>query len=219
MLEYYSISNTVRDCVQGGPLALDRQQVVNAAIQLLDDDGLDSLSLRTLAGRLGVQAPTLYWHIGSKAELLDSLADAILDEAIRAIPPSGLDDNWGEWLLTVLSELRRALLRHRDGARVVSGARLSLRRADFSEAIMSTLVSHGIELQRARFLTLAGERFTVGYVLEEQAPTDATQKAPGIDELQRRLPTTVEAIGKYFSGGRTSDDLFMDVIRVILGRQ
>jgi TetR/AcrR family tetracycline transcriptional repressor len=197
-------------------MALDRQQVIDAAVQLLDDEGLDALSFRTLAGRLGVQAPTLYWHIGSKAELLDALADIIMDDAIRAIPQSSPDDNWAEWLLTVLRELRTAILRHRDGARVVSGARLSLRRGDFSEAVMSTLVNHGIELQRARFLTLAGERFTLGYVLEEQAPSDATQQAPDIDELQRRLPTTVQAIGEYFAVGRTSDDLFQDVVRVIL---
>jgi TetR/AcrR family transcriptional regulator, tetracycline repressor protein len=198
-------------------LALDRQQVIDAALQLLDDEGLDGLSFRTLAGRLRVQAPTLYWHIDSKAELLDALADTIMDDAIQAIPESSPDDNWAEWLLTVLLELRTAMLRHRDGARVVSGARLSLRRGDFSEAVMSTLVNHGIELQRARFLTLAGERFTVGYVLEEQAPTDATQQAPRVDELQLRFPTMVQAIGEYFSAGRTSDDLFQDIVRVILG--
>jgi TetR/AcrR family transcriptional regulator, tetracycline repressor protein len=197
-------------------LALDRQQVVVAALKLLDEDGLDALSFRTLARRLGVQAPTLYWHIVSKAELLDALADIIMDDAIRAIPTSSSGDGWEEWMLTVLVELRKAMLRHRDGARVVSGARLSLRRGDFSEAVMSTLVEHGIELQRARFLTLAGERFTVGYVLEEQAPTDAAQPAPDVDAIQRRLPTTVQAIGQYFAVGRTSDDLFQDVVRVIL---
>ena len=109
-------------------MALDRQQVVDEALQLLDDEGLDALSLRTLAGRLGVQAPTLYWHIGSKAELLDALADAIMDDAIRAVPESRPDDDWADWLLTALVELRAAMLRHRDGARIVSGARLSLRR-------------------------------------------------------------------------------------------
>jgi TetR/AcrR family tetracycline transcriptional repressor len=125
-----------------------------------------------------------YWHIGSKSELLDALADAIMDDAIRAIPQSGPDDDWAEWLLTILRELRTAMLRHRDGA---------------------------------RFLTLAGERFTFGYVLEEQARTDAAQRATGIDELQLRFPTTIHAIGEHFSAGRTSDDLFQDIVRTILG--
>lgn len=211
------MSNTVREILQGEAVALDRQQVVDEAMRLLDGEGLDALSLRTLAGRLDVQAPTLYWHIGSKAGLLDALADAIMDDAIEAIPPPGAETSWAEWLLAALTELRAAMLRHRDGARIVSGARLALRRGDFSECAISTLVSQGIELQRARLTVLAAERFTLGYVLEEQAPTDRTQHAPDIDELKRRFPVTSQAIGEYFSGGRTSDDLYRDIARLILG--
>ncbi|QAY72567.1 TetR family transcriptional regulator [Agromyces protaetiae] len=199
-------------------MALDRQQIVDEALRLLDDEGLDALSLRTLASRLGVRAPTLYWHVKSKAELLDALADAIMDEAIGALPQAASADGWAGWLLAALSALRAALLRHRDGARVVSGARLALRRADFSEAAMSTLVAHGVELQRARLTVLAGERFTVGYVLEEQAPVDPAQQPPDLGELQRRFPVMTRAIGEYFSTGRGSDDLYRDIARLILGQ-
>jgi TetR/AcrR family tetracycline transcriptional repressor len=197
-------------------MALDRQQVVDEALRLLDDQGLDALSLRTLAARLGVQAPTLYWHIGSKAELLDALADAIMDEVMQAIPESGPGDDWAHWLLTSLVELREAMLRHRDGARTISGARLSLRRADFSELAMSTLVYHAVEPHQARLLVLAGERFTVGYVLEEQTPSDETLPPPDVDELRRRFPVTTQAIADYFSAPRTSSDLFRDIARLIL---
>jgi TetR/AcrR family tetracycline transcriptional repressor len=197
-------------------MALDRQQVVDEALRLLDDEGLDALSLRTLAGRLGVQAPTLYWHIGNKSELLDALADAIMDEAIHAIPEARPDENWAEWLLAVLVAFRGAMLRHRDGARTISGARTSLRRGDFSELAMSTLVEHGVEPQRARLIVLAAERFTFGYVLEEQAPADETGQIPDIDELQRRFPVMTQAIGSYFAAGRTADDLYRDIARLIL---
>jgi TetR/AcrR family tetracycline transcriptional repressor len=140
-----------------------------------------------------------------------------MDDAIRAIPESRPDGDWADWLLTALVDLRNTMLRHRDGARIVSGARLSLRRGDFSESAISTLVDHGIELQQARLLVLAGERFTGGYVLEEQAPTDATQQAPDVDELLRRFPVMTQAIGQYFSVGRTSDDLYRDTARLVLG--
>ncbi|MEJ3405077.1 TetR/AcrR family transcriptional regulator C-terminal domain-containing protein [Rathayibacter sp. YIM 133350] len=204
-------------------MALDRQQVIDAALRLLDDDGLDALSLRTLAVRLGVQAPTLYWHIGSKAELLGALADAVMDDAIRAVPRADDEENWAQWLLSAFTALRAAMLRHRDGARVVSGARLALRRADFSELAMATLVDRGIEPQRARLIVLSGERFTIGYVLEEQAPPDPTPDAapaaPDLEELQRRFPVMTQAIGDYFSTGRTADDLYRDAARLILGQQ
>ena len=129
-----------------------------------------------------MQAPTLYWHIGSKAELLDALADAIMDDAIRAIPKSRPDGDWADWLLTALRRpAQNAMLPSTaTGLGSSQAPGFSLRRGDFSESAMSTLVDHGIDLERARLLVLAGERFTVGYVLEEQAPTDETQQSPDV---------------------------------------
>ena len=199
-------------------MSLTRQQVIDEALDLVDAEGLDALTLRALAGRLGVQAPTLYWHVHNKSELLDSLADAIMDDALATIPALDSKAEWGEWLLAALSELRRAMLAHPDGARIVSGARQSLRRADFSERGMATLVEHGVDLQRARMTVLVGERFTVGYVLEEQAPVpEPGTESPDAAEIQRRLPTATRAIIEYFSSGRTADDLYRDGLRLILG--
>lgn len=197
-------------------MPLDREQVLRGAMRLLDDEGLDALSLRTLAGRLGVRAPTLYWHVKNKAELLDALADAIMDEAIASTPEPGGDGR--EWLLAALGQFRAAMLRHRDGARVVSGARDSLRRGDFSERAMATLVDHGIDLHRARLLVLAGERYTVGWVLEEQAsvPPARDRADLTVEALRARFPVTTQAITEYFGTGRTADDLFQDIARVVL---
>jgi TetR/AcrR family tetracycline transcriptional repressor len=199
-------------------VSLTRQQVIGEALNLVDAEGLDALTLRALAGRLGVQAPTLYWHVHNKSELLDALADAILDDALAAIPTFDSKAEWGEWLLAALTELRHAMLAHPDGARIVSGARQSLRRADFSERAMATLVEHGVEPQRARMTLLVGERYTVGYVLEEQAPApEPGAQSPDPGELQRRLPTITSAIIEYFSSGSTADDLYRDGVRLILG--
>ncbi len=198
-------------------MPLDREQVITEALRLVDESGLDSLSIRTLGNRLGVQPPSLYWHVGNKAELLDALADAIMDEVLAAMRATGTDVAPTSWLLTALTELRRAMLGHRDGARIVAGARSSLRRADFSELAMRTLVGQGNDLHRARLLVLAGERFTVGYVLEEQAPTDTARNAPDADDLRRRFPLAGRAVSEYFSTGRTADDLYQDIARLVLG--
>lgn len=195
-------------------MTLNRERVLAEALRLVDDDGLDGLSLRRLAHRLDVQAPTLYWHVKGKAELVDGLADAIMDEAIAAVPAP--DDDGREWLLGALGALRAALLRHRDGARIVSGARYSLRRGDFSELAMATLVERGLDAQRARLLVLVGERYTVGWVLEEQAPPP-DGPAPTAAEIRARFPVASRAIGEYFAGtGRTADDLYRDGARLVL---
>jgi TetR/AcrR family tetracycline transcriptional repressor len=197
-------------------MALSRAQVVAEALRLVDDKGLDALSLRALAARLGVQAPTLYWHVKNKSELLDAVADAVMDDAISAIPSSSGEDG-RTWLLDALVALRAALLRHRDGARIVSGAMYSLRRADFSERAMATLVEHGHTAHEARLLVLAGERYTVGWVLEEQSPPP-DGPAPDLDVLRARFPVMVQAISDYFVGtGRTAEDLYRDAARQVLG--
>jgi TetR/AcrR family tetracycline transcriptional repressor len=199
-------------------MPLSRQQVVDEAVRLVDEHGLDGLSLRALAARLGVQAPTLYWHVRDKSALIDAIADAIMDDALASVPDSSPAQDWREWLVDAVSALRRAMLDHRDGARIVSGARTSLRRGDFSELAMSTLVDRGVPLQQARLTVLAAERYTVGHVLEEQGPQPGPDEpTPDVGELQRRFPTVVEAVTEYFASGRTVDDLFIDGARQVVG--
>ncbi|CCH78149.1 Transcriptional regulator, TetR family [Nostocoides japonicum T1-X7] len=199
-------------------MALNRQQVVDEAMRIVDAEGLDALTLRGLAGRLGVQAPTLYWHVRNKTALLDALGDRIMDDVAEP-PPPGPDDDWREWLLAALVGLRQAMLAHRDGARIVSGARDSFRRADFSERAMSTLVDRGVPLQQARMTVLTAERYTIGHVLEEQASHRPGAGEPDLDldELRHRFPTATRAITEYFSSGRTVDDVYQDGLRLILG--
>src|SRR5260370_18984633 len=96
-------------------MALDRAQVVNAAIELLDEVGLDGLTLRRLAEELGVQAPALYWHFKNKQELLDQMVVTIsATEAPVRMPEHG--EPWDDWLAQRARDIRRALNSHRDGA-------------------------------------------------------------------------------------------------------
>ena len=61
-------------------MRLRREHVVDVAIALLDADGLDALTMRKLATRLGVQAGALYWHFANKRALLDAMADRFLED-------------------------------------------------------------------------------------------------------------------------------------------
>jgi TetR/AcrR family tetracycline transcriptional repressor len=196
-------------------MALERKDVVNAARAISDADGLDQLTLRAIARNLGVQAPTLYWHVRNKAELLEALADAIIAEALDALDTLDPTGGWQEWLCDAAVALRRALLDHRDGARIIAGATGSLTRADFSERIIGHLVAEGVGLQHARLLVIGIERFTLGFVLEEQSIPD-DRDPPDLEELKRRLPLSTQAIIDYFAAGRTADDLFIDGIRLII---
>src|SRR5215475_10677409 len=101
-------------------MRLERQMVVRAALDLLNEVGLDGLTTRRLAEALGVQGPALYWHFKSKQELIDEMARALLDQSYSPIQPG---EDWAAWLENNARRMRRVLLSHRDGARVLAGYR------------------------------------------------------------------------------------------------
>jgi AcrR family transcriptional regulator len=73
--------------------ALTREAIVDQARQVVAEGGLEALSLRRLAGRLGVTAPALYAHVTDKRDLLATLAEGQFDELVArmdraaALPP------------------------------------------------------------------------------------------------------------------------------------
>lgn len=199
-------------------MTLDRQRIVAEAVALLDAEGLDRVTTRKLAARLGVQSPTLYWHLPNKAALVTAIAEAILDQQFGDMSPPEPDERWQDWLIGLAERLRRALLAHPDGARIISASQLSLKMAAISELAMSTLVSRGIPLRQARVIVLTVERFTVGHVLEEQAPRPDADALKDFDmaTFAEQHPTAVAAIAEYFRPGRTVDDLFRECLEVVI---
>jgi TetR/AcrR family tetracycline transcriptional repressor len=199
-------------------LALNRQRIVSEALALLDAEGLEGVTLRKLAVRLGVQAPTLYWHLPSKAALITALAEAILDQEFPEMVAPGPDERWPDWLAGLATRLRRALLAHPDGARVISTAHLSLKMAAISELAMSALVARGVPLRHARVIVLTVEHFTVGHVLAEQAPRPDADALKDFDmaAFTEEHPTVVAGITEYFQPGRTVDDLFRECLEMII---
>lgn len=198
-------------------MTLDRQRIVDEAVALLDAEGLDGVTTRKLATRLGVRSPTLYWHVPNKAALVTAIAEAILGQRFPEVTPPADAERWQDWLMDLAGRLRGALLDHPDGARVVSIAQLSLKMAEISEVAMSALVARGLPLRRARIIVLTVERFTVGYVLEEQAPRPDTEAAGfDLDAFAARFPTLIAGITEYFQPGVTADDLFRDCLRTVV---
>ena len=199
-------------------MTLDRQRIITEAVALLDAEGLEGVTTRKLAARLGVQSPTLYWHLPNKAALVTAIAEAILGEQLGQLVPPEPEERWQDWLIGLAERLRRALLAHPDGARIISASQLSLTMADISELAMSTLVARGIPLRAARLIVLTVERFTVGHVLEEQAPRPDAESLKGFDmaAFAQQHPTTIAGITEYFEPGRTVDDLFRDCLAVVI---
>ncbi|WP_020502461.1 TetR/AcrR family transcriptional regulator C-terminal domain-containing protein [Sciscionella marina] len=165
---------------------LTREAVVAEALDLLDEVGLDAVSTRRLAKRLGVEQPSLYWHFRKKEELLGAMAEVAMAPH-AAVPLPQPPDDWRTWFLENSRSFRRTLLLRRDGARLhagVSPAGADLERLGHK---MEFLLVSGVPERDAQMAMLAASRFTVGSVLEEQAETalgDSAERAGDIPPIE-----------------------------------
>jgi TetR/AcrR family tetracycline transcriptional repressor len=151
-------------------MALDREKVVRAALGLLNQVGLDGLTLRRLGAELGVQAPALYWHFKNKQELLDEMATLALADAVREYGlPSG-SEPWEDWTFQYGKSLRQTFLQYRDGAKMISGAYLT-DSAMFApmEASLRLFQKHGFSVADAIQGLGTMYCYVVGFTIEEQA--------------------------------------------------
>ena len=65
---------------------IQREHIIQTALDLLDQEGLEGLTLRKLAQALNIQAPSLYWHFNAKQALIDGMADALVENVARHSP-------------------------------------------------------------------------------------------------------------------------------------
>jgi AcrR family transcriptional regulator len=148
--------------------------IVDAAFEQLDAAGIDGVTVRAIADRLGVKAPALYWHVRDKQALLDEMGTEIQRRVVARLndESTGLDAfaDWRDGLRRYAGILRAEYLAHRDGARTFSGTRLTdpavLRAQEPWLAAWAERSAHAIES-----VVLAGElvtAFVVGFVIEEQ---------------------------------------------------
>lgn len=151
-------------------MKVNQAMIVRAALRLLDEIGLEDLTLRKLAAKLDIQAPTLYWYFKSKDALIDEMATTVLVEAAPALLPAEESDGWKVWAATFGHGLRKNLLAYRDGGRMVAGTRLtSTMFQETAERIGSHLTQAGFSARQAIVLLSSVYTFTVSFVIEEQA--------------------------------------------------
>lgn len=152
-------------------MRLRRDTIIEGALELLDEVGLDDFTTRRLADRLGLQSPTLYWHFKNKRALLDAMAFAMLREHdARPLPEPDVD--WRIQLRENARSFRRALLSHRDGARVHAGTLPTADQLPRTEVMMQFLRAAGFAPDEAVSILMALSRFVLGWVLEEQAAAE-----------------------------------------------
>lgn len=159
-----------------GRATLTRAEVLAAAARLLEEIGLDGLSMRRLAAALGTGPATLYWHVRDKDELLL----ALLDDTLRPVtaPPEG---DWAQRLTVMLRQCRVALRARPTLVLVLWGSRWDLgpetmRVADELVGLVAASGLAAAEVADAYFALL---NFTLGVVSTEARTPGNTYRPDG----------------------------------------
>ncbi len=152
-------------------MKLQPANIVEEALLILNEEGLDKLTTRSIATRLEVKQPALYWHFKNKRALLDAMNSAMLAKHHSyRLPRPG--DDWKTFLSQYARSFRNALLAYRDGARVHAGAKTDPSTFPEIEAQLRILVDVGVSQTLALQTVVALSRFIVGSVLQQQAEED-----------------------------------------------
>lgn len=154
-------------------MALTRELIVQTALTLLNQIGLDNISTRRLGQELGVEGPALYRHFKSKAELFDHMVAAIL---LPVLHPPHPDQPWDDWLISIARSSMAEVMRHRDGAKLVANA-LPTEPLDL---LSKPLREAGFSEEDALYASKLFIRFMVGWQLHEEHELHRTDRAKEI---------------------------------------
>ena len=161
-----------------------RAAVVDAALALLADGGLEAVSFRRIAKALGVAGPTLYWHVENKRQLMDLMAEELLRRSGRAyvLPEPG--QPWWDWLRDVAERMFDAVVATRDAPRVLAGNRPSPESFVHIEGVLRALVDAGMTPGEAQQTLFAVGAYVIGSATEWQAEAEraTTHPLPDADD-------------------------------------
>jgi AcrR family transcriptional regulator len=148
--------------VSRSDLDLDADAIVTAAVDIFRESGLDAVSMRSVATRLGVSPVPLYSRIGNKDALLDALAERLFADVA---PSRAGDETWAEYATRWAGELRSELVSARESRLVLSLGRDSF--VEVSRPLVEAMRQDGFRadaaVQACRLLMWA----TVGFVAVE----------------------------------------------------
>lgn len=185
----------------------NRDDVVQAALAMLDESGIESVTLRGVAKRLGLHQNSVTFQVHSKSRLFELMADAILSQLdldnLPSDPRERIADVTRQWRLTMLS--------HRDGGRVIAGTDTAeVNALRFADVTISAFLALGASSTISARASVALHCLVIGLVEEEQAERPSPQRAaivaeeyPGLasigtlldrDSYAERLDFGIEAI-------------------------
>ena len=189
---------------------LNADRIIEAAMALLDREGINGLSMRRLGAELGSGATSIYWHVPNKEALLDLLVDRLMEEAAdetRHDPGA----TWRAELAAHSLALRTVLQRHMGGAPLLaSHVPVGPNGLRFMEGVLSALADAGFGGHQRALAYAALTSYTIGQVVLQSSAGPITPRGrPAAGEQLQRLGSLLRGAprGRYPNVVESAADL------------
>ena len=200
--------------------ALNRERVVTAALEIVDRDGVEGLTMRALGRELGVDPMAAYHHVPNKEAILDGVAEAVWAELEL---PAAIGGPWQSRLADIARAIRTTLSRH-PNALPIMAARPNLSTPGFRvvDHTLGILLESGLPGRDALEFVNAASEFLLGHALAETATPlpqgDAVIAAAIADSDQDHpLPHLRRALTETDLAEVTTDSIFEAGIQALIG--
>jgi AcrR family transcriptional regulator len=193
----------------GRTLSLSREEVARAALEIADAEGIEALSMRRLAGDLGVGTMTLYGYVRSKQELVDAAVDAAAEDFEAAPPEGSVRERAQAYLLGVRDWLDRHPWLVELSASTALG-RPSM--VQLTESCMALLLEAGLPPDEAALMFRATLSYTFGsaaFGTKEPTPEEAERTRGALAGLPRDQFPSLVATAEPFSESLAGERVFL----------
>jgi len=175
-------------------LALTQDKVVEVALSLLRRGGLEHVSMRKIAARLGVRAQSIYWHVDSKEALCRLMGRAIFQSCLDAMPPC---TDWRQWLREYGLSLWRTQCVTPDIRQLILAGPVEKRARDGLHAvILGALVPLGLPIETAQSAQQSVQALVTGWTTIRAKPG----ADPGEESFRESLDVLIEGWGSRVDG-------------------
>lgn len=205
-------ADQTRDEHEPRATTLNRDRVLRAAIELADEGGIESLSMRRLGRRLGVEAASLYNHVAGKDDLLDGMTDLVIRQI--DLPSEGVD--WKEAMRRRAVSARDVFSRHAWASGLIDSRQLTgLAQLSYADGVLAALLRAGFAPGTAANAFLVLDSYIYGFQRQRSSlslgdDVDTTESAREVVESipPNAFPALMRVAGEYANHPYDEDAVF-----------
>jgi AcrR family transcriptional regulator len=184
---------------RGPKPTLNREVVIEAALDLIDSEGLAALNLRKLAGRMGISAMTPYHYFEDKADLLAAMVGYAMGPLANDLDPNL---PWDKQIEAAMRDLHQTLTRHPGVVDLIIAESDTRRLDEFRQSMITTMRKAGLSRGRSSDVLRSLTSYILGYtLLNRLRPRQPNRSAPP-DSFDVGLEMMLRSLREEVDGGR-----------------